>query len=54
MVAISLASDKGSDIPPMPPTVDLRKKCLGKEGIARMVFGFLTSLYSLVFHSLSY
>ena len=54
VATISLASDKGRDIPPMPPTVDLRKKCVAKEGIARMVFGFLTSLYFLVFHSLSY
>ena len=55
ILVATILSDKGSDIPPTPPTVDLRKKWNRmKERIARIVFGFLISLYSLVFHSSSY
>ena len=46
----TIPREKSSDISPTPPTVDLHKKIDGrKEGIGRMVLGFLASIYSWVF-----
>lgn len=44
---------KGSDISPMPPAVDSRKKCDGGRHCQDSVW-FLTFLYSLVFHCVSH
>jgi len=48
----TIPSNRGSNIPPMPPTVDLRKKC-ERDGIAGLAFGFHISLHFLWgFHTL--
>ena len=45
----TISTDKGSDIPPMPPTVDLPRKCDGKKEL--LGWGFLVSRISMYRYS---